>query len=70
MPGTIKRLAVSFYANSMIYQQASLYDVKPELPQFQSIASQSAMFYLGIISLVLILIGAVWFQRREYRDLA
>jgi uncharacterized membrane protein YhfC len=25
---------------------------------------------LGIISLALFLIGAVWFQRREYRDLA
>lgn len=70
MPGTIKRLAVSFYANSMIYERAALYDIKPELPQFQGIASESAMFYLDIIALALFLLGAVWFQRREYRDLA
>lgn len=70
MPGTIKRLAVSFYTNCMIFDAAELYDVIPQQTQYESISGASAMLVLDVITVALLLVGAVWFQRREYRDLA
>jgi hypothetical protein len=70
MPGTIKRLAVSFYTNCMIFDVAYLYDVVPQQPQYESISGAAAMTVLDVITVVLLVLGALWFQRREYRDLA
>ncbi|MBX3420309.1 MAG: ABC transporter permease [Pirellulaceae bacterium] len=70
MPGTIKRLAVSYYANCMIYEAAAKHGVQPEQSQFGNISGHSAMIVLASLTIVLLLLGAAWFQRREYRDLA
>ena len=70
MPGTIKRLAVSFYTNCLIFEAAYPFDVTPAQPQFDSISAATAGTVLDAITLALLAIGAVWFQRREYRDLA
>jgi ABC-2 type transport system permease protein len=70
MPGTIKRMAVSFYTNCMIFEAADLHGVSPRLPQYESISASSAMLVLDLIVIALLIAGALWFQRKEYRDLA
>lgn len=70
MPGTIKRLAVSFYVNCVIFEAAEKVGVQPELPMYESVSATSALLVLATGTVVLICLGGMWFARREYRDLA
>ena len=69
-PGTIKRVAVSYYVQCQIYGAGREVGVKPpEELQFLPIGASAASTTLTIISLALLAAGAWGFQRREFRDL-
>lgn len=70
MPGTIKRLAVSFYVNCIIFESAGKAGVEPELPMYGNISAWSALTVLGLLTVFLLWLGGLWFHRREFRDLA
>lgn len=70
MPGIIKRIAVSFYARSMMYDLGSQYGVTAPDPQWfvpvSAVAASQALMGLTIGGLVL---AVVIFSRKEYLDL-
>lgn len=70
MPGTIKRLAVSFYVNCIIFESAETVGVEPQQTMYGNISAWSAMIVLALGTAAILWLGAWWFQRREYRDLA
>ncbi len=68
MPGVIKRVAISFYGRSMMYREVGR-SVLPEPTVFESLAVSTAAWSLGAIAIGSLLLAAVVFSRREYRDL-
>jgi len=70
MPGTIKRLAVSFYVNCIIFESADTVGVQPEQAMYGNISAMSSLVILAVGTTTVLWLGAAWFQRREYRDLA
>lgn len=69
-PGTIKRIAVSFHVQCMIYSEGHSFGVKaPAELQFGPISGRSATWVLGIAALGLLAMGAWMFQTKEFRDL-
>jgi ABC-type transport system involved in multi-copper enzyme maturation permease subunit len=70
MPGIIKRIAVNFYARSMMYDLGSQYGMSAPDPQWfvpvSAVAGSQALLGLAAGGLIL----AMWiFSRKEYRDL-
>jgi ABC-2 type transport system permease protein len=70
MPGIIKRIAVNFYARSMMYDVGSEYGMSAPDPQWfvpvSAVVASQALLWLAAGGLVL----AMWiFSRKEYRDL-
>lgn len=71
MPGMIKRVAVNFYARSLIYGAGAPLGLKSPNPWwFEPISAASATWTLVAISVVSLLAALVIFQSREYRDLS
>ncbi len=69
MPGVIKRVAVSFYGRSMMYRHVG--DQFLEEPTvFESLPLVTSAWALVAIAVGGLLLGALIFSRREYRDLA
>jgi ABC-2 type transport system permease protein len=70
MPGTIKRMAVSFHTKCMIFDAGEPYGVSPDSQlQFLPISGSAAAWVMTIGSLALLAVGAFFFHRKEYRDL-
>jgi hypothetical protein len=71
MPGSIKRLAISFHCRSIMFDVGQPFGLEPaERLQFDPISANSAIWVLDIASVVLLIIGVVVFHFKEYRDLA
>lgn len=69
MPGVIKRVAVSFYGRSIMYRHVG--DRFLEEPTvFESLPAVASAWALIAIGVGGLLLGALIFSRREYRDLA
>ncbi len=70
MPGIVKRITVSFFGKSMIFEMGADYGLEPPNPQwFVPMTTRGAGMMLVIISVVGVLLTLVVFSRREYRDL-
>jgi ABC-type transport system involved in multi-copper enzyme maturation permease subunit len=71
MPGTLKRLALSYHTRCLLYDAGKEIGVVPYNPRhFLPISPTAATSVLVIATLFFLVWGAIAFQRREYRDLA
>ncbi len=67
MPGYLKRLTISFYTRSMMYDAASAYGVQPESPTvFLPVGGTSALLVLLGVTVGLLLVGMYVFSHTEY----
>jgi len=70
MPGIIKQVAVSYYGKSMIFGLGLDYGVPPpDVRWFEPVSIANGALSLVAIGLGGLLLAAIVFQRREYRDL-
>ena len=69
MPGIIKRVAVNFYGRSMMYELAGDFGVQEPL-FFQAVEQSTAQTMLLIFAFGGIILAALIFSRKEYRDLS
>ncbi|MGE3409739.1 MAG: ABC transporter permease subunit [Pirellulales bacterium] len=70
MPGIVKRVAVSFYGRSMMFEVGQSAGLEsPPSAWFVPIASASASLALLAIAAGGVLLALLIFQRKEYRDL-
>ncbi len=73
MPGTVKRVTVSYYVRCLIFDAGKEYNIGPRTPAEQEMFSalpgdQAWMILLGA-TIALTLLGALAFSRREYTEL-
>ena len=70
MPGTIKRVAVSFYCHCMVYRQAEIWGMTARNRyQFQPIDGELAGWVLMIAIASILTVGAMLFHRRDFKQL-
>lgn len=70
MPGTIKRISISFHCKCLMFDFGSAFGLKPDKDlQFLPISGSAAAWVLTFASLGLLAVGAFFFHRKEYRDL-
>lgn len=73
MPGIVKRLTVSFYVKSWIFERGAEFRLGPQnrtaREMFLAVSGETALLALSVASLVLLVGGAILFQRREYQEL-
>jgi ABC-type transport system involved in multi-copper enzyme maturation permease subunit len=71
MPGTLKRMALSYHTRCLLYDAGKDIGVVPyNSRHFLPISTESATIVLVSVTAFFLLWGAIAFQRREYRDLA
>jgi ABC-2 type transport system permease protein len=70
MPGSMKRISLSFYTRCLMFDAAQPYGVHPEKPSiYLPVDRVTAWFVLSIVTAVLLVSGMVIFARSEYQDL-
>lgn len=70
MPGIVKRVAVNYYGRSIMYAAGEPEGLKPPPADwFEPLSTETATWALVGIALGGIVLAAVIFSRREYRDL-
>ena len=71
MPGTIKRVALSFHCRCIMYDAGEPIGLTPFNPaRFLPISGESAAWVLTLASLSLLAVGAFFFHRKDYEALA
>jgi ABC-type transport system involved in multi-copper enzyme maturation permease subunit len=71
MPGTLKRMAISYHTRCLLFDAGKEIGVSPYNPRhFLPISPSTAASVLLVASAFFLIWGAFAFQRREYRDLA
>ncbi|MFN4258643.1 MAG: ABC transporter permease [Gemmataceae bacterium] len=69
MPGTMKRISITFYARCLMYDAAGSYQIQPEQPAiFMPVDPATAWAVLAGLTLLLLAAGMVVFSRKEYAD--
>lgn len=67
MPGTLKRLSVSFYARCMMFDEAAERGVSPDNPMvYDPVSGTTALWVLVLASVILLALGMFLFRRAEY----
>ena len=70
MPGSMKRISLSFYTRCLLFDAAGAYGVHPEKPSvYLPVDGTTAWCVLMGATLVLLVLGMVVFARSEYQDL-
>ncbi|MEX0678546.1 MAG: ABC transporter permease subunit [Pirellulales bacterium] len=70
MPGIVKRVAVNYYGRSIMYAAGEPEGLKPPPAEwFEPLSVQTAAWALAGIAVGGMMLAAVIFSRREYRDL-
>ena len=70
LPGIVKRVAVNYYGRSLMYAAGEPEGLKPPPPEwFEPLSVETATWALATIAVGGIVLAAVIFSRREYRDL-
>ncbi len=71
MPGTMKRISLSFYTRCLMFDAARPYGVHPEKPSiYLPVDRVTAWSVLSLVTVVLLIVGMQVFARSEYQDLA
>jgi ABC-type transport system involved in multi-copper enzyme maturation permease subunit len=71
MPGIVKRVAVNYYGRSLMYAAGEAEGLKPPpVEWFEPLSVETATWALAGIAAGAVLLAAIVFSRREYRDLA
>ena len=65
IPGVVKRITVSFYANSWLYDDSPL-DLAPNIPSYEPVSGGVAVVVLLAASLGFLALGMWLFSRKEY----
>jgi hypothetical protein len=67
MPGTLKRLSIGFYARCMMFDAAEEKGLAPENPVlYDPVSGKTAVAVLVLSTLVLLVVGMLWFRKAEY----
>jgi len=66
IPGVVKRITVSFYANSWLYDESSPLELEPNIPAYDPVNGGTAMLVLIAASLGFLALGMWVFSRKEY----
>lgn len=73
MPGTVKRISVSYYVHCLLYDAGSPYSLGPrtdaDREMFAGISGDSATLVLMSAIVGMTALGAILFSRREYTEL-
>jgi ABC-2 type transport system permease protein len=70
MPGTMKRISLSFYTRCLMFEAARPYGVHPEKPSvYLPVEGVTAWSVLLGVTVVLLVLGAAVFGRSQYQDL-
>lgn len=70
LPGYLKRFSISFYVRSLMFDRAESWGIEPDRPLlFMATTGAAAYVWLLGITVVLLVVGMVVFQRSEYLDL-
>jgi ABC-2 type transport system permease protein len=70
MPGTMKRISLSFYTRCLMFEAAGPYGVHPEKPSvYLPVGAMTAWSVLIGVTILLLVLGAAIFARSEYQDL-
>ncbi len=70
LPGHMKRLSLSFYTRCVMFDHAHGVGIQPERPQiYLPVDGTLALVLLLGVTLAALVVGTVWFSRREYLDL-
>lgn len=69
MPGTIKRLAISYHCRCLMFDSGAPYGIEPASSlQFLPISGSAAAWSLDLASVALLAIGAYFFHRKEFNE--
>ena len=69
IPGVVKRITVSFYAKSWLYESGEPLDLAPggvALGLFDPVTAATAQWVLGLVSVGFVALGMWLFSRKEY----
>ena len=66
MPGVVKSITVSFYANSWLYDKSLSLGLEPSIPAYDPVGAVSSQIILVLASLAFLLLGMWIFSRKEY----
>jgi ABC-2 type transport system permease protein len=70
MPGTMKRISLSFYSRCLMFEAARPYGVHPEKPSiYLPVEAVTAWSVLLGVTVLLLILGPAIFGRSEYQDL-
>lgn len=66
MPGVVKSITVSFYANSWLYDKSLSLGLEPNIPAYNPVMAGTSQLVLVLASLVFLVLGMWIFSRKEY----
>jgi hypothetical protein len=66
IPGVVKRITVSFYAKSWLYESGETLDLVPGGGLFDPVTAATAQWVLGLASVGFVTLGMWLFSRKEY----
>jgi hypothetical protein len=69
LPGSLKLLSLSFYARSLIYNEAVAAGYPGSMLEVpEAVSAGTAWAVLALAAAALLAVGAWWFARSEFRD--
>ena len=70
LPGHLKRASISFYVRSLMYDNAAIFNLRPDRPLIYSpVSGEAALCVLAGLTVILLAVGMWVFTRVEYLDL-
>lgn len=66
MPGVVKSITVSFYANSWLYDKTLELGLEPNIPAYNPVMAGTSQIVLILASVIFLTVGMWVFSRKEY----